>query len=186
MLEFYWSLGRDIVNMKSEQRYGSGFFNQLSLDLKAEFPNTTGFSVTNLRSMRLWYNFYYQRIVIRHQAGAEFGINVKENHQQAADDLTMPLKFGLIPWFHHVKIITKCESLAEAMFYVHKTIEGNWSRSHLESEIKDNLYSKQGHSINNFDRLLPAKEANAAKAILKSSYTFDFLSLGKENGPSTE
>ena len=33
MLEFYWSLGRDIVALKAESQWGSGFFNQLSLDL---------------------------------------------------------------------------------------------------------------------------------------------------------
>ena len=38
MLEFYWSLGRDIVQMKAESKWGSGMFNQLSLDMKAMFP----------------------------------------------------------------------------------------------------------------------------------------------------
>lgn len=52
MLEFYWSLGRDIMTMKAESKWGSGFFNQLSFDLKAIFPNQTGFSATNLKYMK--------------------------------------------------------------------------------------------------------------------------------------
>ena len=60
MLEFYWNLGRDIVTMKAESSWGSGFFNQLSLDLKDMFPNQTGFSATNLKYMKRWYEFYSQ------------------------------------------------------------------------------------------------------------------------------
>ncbi|MBO5640838.1 MAG: hypothetical protein J5900_00195 [Prevotella sp.] len=67
MLEFYWGMGRDIVAMQAEVKWGSGFFNQLSLDMKAEFPNETGFSVTNLKYMKRWYDFYYQHVAIRQQ-----------------------------------------------------------------------------------------------------------------------
>lgn len=38
LLEFYWSLGRDIVKMKAEQAWGSGVLQQLSFDLRDEFP----------------------------------------------------------------------------------------------------------------------------------------------------
>ena len=86
-----------------------------------------------------------------------------------------------MPWKHHVRIITECKTIAEAIFYIDKTIEGSWSRSFLESEIKDDLFSKQGQSLNNFDSLLSAKEAKAAKEILKSSYTFDFLDIADEH-----
>ena len=50
MLEFYWELGRDIVAMKPEERWGTGVINQLSLDLKALFPGQKGFSTSNI-----WY-----------------------------------------------------------------------------------------------------------------------------------
>ena len=52
MLEFYWSLGRDIVAMHAESKWGSGFFAQLSQDLKETFPKETGFSVANIRYMK--------------------------------------------------------------------------------------------------------------------------------------
>ena len=65
MLEFYWSLGRDIILMKAENKWGTGFFNQLSLDLKDLFPNQTGFSVTNLKYMKRWYAFYSEQTTNR-------------------------------------------------------------------------------------------------------------------------
>ena len=46
LLEFYWSLGRDIVKMKAEQAWGSGVLQQLSFDLRDEFPDMKGLSYT--------------------------------------------------------------------------------------------------------------------------------------------
>ena len=58
LLSFYWSLGRDIVSMHADSKWGSSFFDTLSLDLRAEFPNQKGFSVTNLKYVKRWYLFY--------------------------------------------------------------------------------------------------------------------------------
>jgi len=69
MLEFYWTLGRDINLKRAEGRWGSGFFNQLSLDLRNEFPDSIGFSTANLKYMKRWYAFYYERVENRHQVG---------------------------------------------------------------------------------------------------------------------
>ena len=52
LIKFYWSLGRDIVKMKSETRWGSKFYESLSKDLRNTFPDATGFSIRNLNDMR--------------------------------------------------------------------------------------------------------------------------------------
>ncbi len=57
-LLFNWQLGRDLVQKKAESRWGEGIVEQLSLDLKAEFPGEKGFSTTNLWYMKQWYLFY--------------------------------------------------------------------------------------------------------------------------------
>ncbi len=145
MLEFYWGMGRDIVAMQAEVKWGSGFFNQLSLDMKAEFPNETGFSVTNLKYMKRWYNFYYQHVAIR---------------QQTVDELKMPMYFGRIPWGQHIEIFTRSKSLEEALFYVGQTIENNWSRSEVEAQIADGLFHKQGSAVTNFSDRLPAPQGD--------------------------
>ena len=111
MLTYYWSLGRDIVKKKAESKWGSGFFNQLSLDMKAMFPGDSGFSVTNLKYMKRWYAFYNDGVAIRHQAGDGIGILQGDEHdtvirqqfvdefsvaihQQAVDELEMPDTFA--------------------------------------------------------------------------------------------
>ncbi|MDE7396429.1 MAG: hypothetical protein K2M98_01740 [Muribaculum sp.] len=138
MLEFYWDMGRDISKLRESAKWGTAFFDCLSLDLKAEFPEQTGFSVTNIKYAMRWYEFYSQNNIIRHQAGDEF---------------EMPIDFGHIPWKHHVAIFTHSKSVNEALFYIEKTIENGWSRSQLEAEIGDDLYNKHGKAINNFARL---------------------------------
>lgn len=47
-LLFNWQLGRDLVQKKAEERWGSGVVEQVSLDLQAAFPESKGFSTTNL------------------------------------------------------------------------------------------------------------------------------------------
>lgn len=58
MLIFYWNLGRDIVNMKAEQQWGTKFLQNLSKDLKFAMPDATCFSETNLKYMKYFYEMY--------------------------------------------------------------------------------------------------------------------------------
>lgn len=60
MLQFYWSLGRDIMVQNADAKWGSGFLKGLSLDLQKEFPKGTGLSLRNLKYARQWFSFYYQ------------------------------------------------------------------------------------------------------------------------------
>ena len=57
-LLFNWQLGRDLVVRKTEEKWGSGIVEQVSLDLQAEFPGAKGFSARNLWFMKQWYSFY--------------------------------------------------------------------------------------------------------------------------------
>ena len=160
LLEYYWSLGRDIVRQEAESRWGSGFFNQLSLDMKAMFPNETGFSVTNLKYMKRWYVFYTKDVTIR---------------QRVVDEIEMPSQFGLIPWGQHIDIFTRCESKERALFYIEKSIENGWSRPQLNIQIDNNLFERQGAAITNFDTTLPESQSQLAKELLKNEYNLNFI-----------
>lgn len=190
MLGFYWSLGKDIVALKAESKWGSDFYNQLSIDLKQTFPQQKGFSVTNLKYIKRWYLFYYEQIIIRQQVIDELEITNRQQaigemedqiRQQDADELEMPAKFAFVPWGHHIELISKCHSLQEAFFYINQIINGNWSRGRLEDEIKGDLFARQGGAITNFDNTLPAQQQTLAQEILKSPYNFAFLEIEKEH-----
>jgi len=48
MLRLYWDLGHDIVVRKMDAKWGSKFFQEVSKELKSEFPDIQGFSKSNL------------------------------------------------------------------------------------------------------------------------------------------
>lgn len=58
LLDFYWKLGRDIEAKQYANTYGSGFYKNLSLDLKNEMPGVKGFSPINLRYMSKFFKLY--------------------------------------------------------------------------------------------------------------------------------
>ena len=175
MLEFYWSIGRDLVALRAEERWGAGVVKQFALDMRQAFPDATGFSHTNVKYMKQWYSFYFKQITKSHQLGDQLEQTVKSH--QLGDQLEMPEIFGFVPWRHHVEIFAKSKSLEEALFYINKVVEGGWTRSWLEEQINAKLFEAQGAAITNFDQTLPAPQGILAKEILKDPYHFEFLSL---------
>lgn len=105
MLEFYWSVGRDLVALRAEERWGAGVVNQFALDMRQTFPDETGFSHTNVKYMKQWYSFYYDCFTKSHQNGGQMP-PVGKSHQLGGQ-LEMPEKFGVVPWKHHVYIMSK-------------------------------------------------------------------------------
>jgi predicted nuclease of restriction endonuclease-like (RecB) superfamily len=105
-----------------------------------------------------------------------------EKSKQVGEQIMILLKklLSLIPWGHHIQIITKCKDIDSALFYILNTIENNWSRSVLVHQIELKLFERQGKSINNFAITLPKPESDLANELLKSPYSFEFLNLGKE------
>lgn len=188
MLEFYWSIGRDLVALRAEERWGAGVVKQFALDMRQAFPNETGFSDTNVKYMKRWYSFYYENITksqqvagqirgsqISHQLGDQ--MESAEKSHQLGDQLEMPEIFGRIPWRHHVEIFTKSQSIEEAIFYINKVAEEGWSRNWLEDQMAAKRYLSQGAAITNFDKTLPAPQSELAKEMLKDEYNFEFLTM---------
>ena len=167
MLRFYWLLGKDIVKLKKEYKWGNGFIENLSRDLKDALPGQCSFSPTNLGYMRRFYLLYSS---IYPQLGENLNDNII--YPQAGEIL-----FN-IPWGHHKYIIDKCSNdPEEALFYVNKTIENNWSRSVLLNWLSTDLYKRQGKAISNFEDKLPTPQGDLAQEITKDPYNFDFLTL---------
>ena len=202
-LLFNWQLGRDLVQKKAEEKWGAGVVEQVSLDLQREFPNAEGFSTTNLWYMKQWYLFYNQEDIKPHQLGGESG-NIKLHqpggeimHQAGAEILLQsvreledeklqqpveefPALFALVPWRHHVEIISKCKSIEEALFYIGKTIEQGLSRAALVNCIKANLFEHQGKILNNFAEHMPELQSKLVQEVFKENYDFGFATVNHE------
>jgi predicted nuclease of restriction endonuclease-like (RecB) superfamily len=196
VIDFYWYLGSQIVEKQDNAKWGSGFLDQLSKDLKAEFPNIQGFSKRNLEQIRQWFLFYRDEFPIAKQPVSQLE-NSENQHIIKSQQLVGELRdtsnliwrqpvsklrttLLMIPWGHHVAIIQKIKNIPEAIFYVEQTIENNWSRTVLLYQIETKLYQRQGKAITNFKNTLPEPESDLANALLKDSYNFEFLTLSSK------
>lgn len=149
-------------------------------DLKAAFPHLTGFSPRNLFYIRKWYFFYREQLIIEPVEKLEDAIVPQLVAQLHPIDNELFAVFMLVPWGHHRHILDKCKNIPEAIFYLKKTVQNNWSRDTLLAEIKGNLYERQGKAITNFEWTLPKPQSDLALETFKNPYNFDFLNVGNE------
>ena len=201
MIMLYWDMGRQIAEKQEKAQWGSGFIEQLSKDLREEFPEMKGFSRANLFRMQKFYKFYSPVInqvknfvaqPVRQSGAIEKQIVAQLMRQiQPADyenDTLFPQAGGewdmnkilLIPWGHNVSIIENVKDLNQALFYIDKTIENNWSRAVLEYQIESNLYGRQGKAVTNFSLTLPAPQSDLANEMMKDPYNFAFIRLSEK------
>lgn len=198
MLAFYWDLGRDIVARNAENKYGKGFYANLSQDLRHAIPDTDGFSETSVRYAKRFYELYFQLIKNLPQVGEILNKGnlpqvVEEfedkNRPQVGDDFNVQIVTRLlnelfsIPWGHHRYIIDKCSTDSnKALFYVQQTIENGWSRDMLLNFLGTDLYERSGKALSNFQYTLPAEESDLAQEITRDPYNFAFTGItGKYN-----
>ena len=192
-LLFNWQLGRDLVILRAEEKWGKGVVEQVSLDLKAAFPNSKGFSTSNLWYMKKWYQFYSQsnNISKLQQLVGEFsendtklqqiGVPVNDEKLQQVDgEIYFPAAFAYVPWGHHIEIITKCKTIDEALFYIRHTIKEGLSRSALENCIRADMYHVSGTAVTNFSDMLPIPQSKLAQELLKGNYDLGFITLPAE------
>lgn len=176
LLEYYWSLGRDITDKQYANTYGSGFYETLSRDLRSEMPGEKGFSVTNLKYMYYFYQLYSQLIENRQQGADDFD---SPNRRQSADDLLREI-FS-IPWDHQCRIVSKCKKNPDkALFFVRKVIENSWGRDVLLNFLGTDLYVRQAKAITNFSKTLPAPQSDLAQQTTKDPYVFNFLTMTED------
>ena len=184
LLAFYWTLGRDIVEMEAESRYGAKFIRNLSQDLQALLPDVKGFSRTNLFYIIRFYKLYSARAIVPQLEGQSNGAIVPQLGGQldAANDPSASVGASAaifeIPWGHHKLIIDKCGAdMEKALFFVQKTLENGWSRAVLLNFLDTDLYARQGKAVTNFQHTLPAPASDLAQEITRDPYHFDFLTL---------
>ena len=175
MLKFYWDLGREITEKKSQYQWGDKFFENLSHDLKILLPQVKSFSPTNLRYMQRFYLLYPKADKILPQVEEEITEQESQIVPQVGEEIFM------IPWGHHKVIMDKYQdNINKAIFFVRKTIANNWSRGMLENFVDTDLYERQGRAITNFHSALPHPHGDLAQEITKDPYTFDFVSIAED------
>ena len=151
LIFMYWHIGKIILE---NGKWGNKFIDNLSIDLKMEFPNIQGFSIRNLK--------YMKKIALEYP-DFEF---VQEVLAQ-------------ITWYHNVILMDKIKSTEERKWYINETIKNGWSTNVLKNQINSKLYERQAiaDKITNFENTLPDIQSDLAMQTLKDPYIFDFIAL---------
>lgn len=152
LIRLYWRIGSEIVQQRVAQSWGSKVLENLAQDLRGEFPDMKGLSLTNLKFMARFAEAW-EEDSIGHQLGAQ------------------------IPWRHNITIIDQIKDRSTREWYIKKTIEQGWSRSVLEMQIESQAHLRLGAAQTNFESTLPAPQSDLARDLLKDPYAFDFLGL---------
>lgn len=174
LIRLYWDIGKMIVEKQKLSQWGDKLIDQLAQDLRADFPETGGFSRSNLFYIRQFYLFYNQNDQLVEQAVRLIKNGIVEQPVRQLRLITQ------VPWGHNVIILKKIKDQKEALFYIQQTISNNWSRSVLQMQIESNLYGRQGKAITNFELTLPKPQSDLANQLLKDPYNFNFLTLEKD------
>lgn len=199
MLRFYWELGRDIVEMRIEERWGEKVIKTLAADLQREIPEAHCFSRTNLYYAKKFYLLYSQELKIVQQVDGQLGSGIVAQIVQQVDgqikqsDLQQVMEKSpntpqlveqiqrdlfSVPWGHHMLLIDKSKGdVQKAFFYVHQTVVNGWSRNMLLNFLDTDLYERQGKALTNFNRTLPDETSDLAQELTKDPYDFAFTGI---------
>ena len=147
-----------------------------------------GFSVSNIKNMRMFYDEWSQLCPNRQSAAGEIAIPSQDidilaltsNRQLTTGDLTeeqIKLFFS-IGFTHHCEIITKIKSFEERIFYIERCATEFWSVETLKYNLKSSLFLKQGKLPNNFKTTISDKDLQQ-KALLsfKDEYLLDYINI---------
>jgi predicted nuclease of restriction endonuclease-like (RecB) superfamily len=165
--QLYWNIGKRLVTEKLEKGYGGKVVEQLSVDLKCEFPDIEGFSPRSLWDMKRFYEFYTEVEQILPQPAA-----VSENN-------ILPQVVSVLPWGHNRLILSKIKNREEALYYAEASIKMGWTRNLLLNFIKADTYhnSRELPKLHNFESTLPEHLQEQADEMLKNSYNLGFLGI---------
>ena len=155
LISLYWDIGKTIVGRQEDETWGKSVVEQLSKDLRVEFPEHQGFSARNIWYMRDFYLAYCENEKLQPMV-AEIG------------------------WSHNLNIFSKCKDDLEREFYIRMTRKFGWTKRVLIHHIENKDYERTLLSQTNFDQTVSEEHRNQAKLALKDEYLFDFLELGDE------
>lgn len=153
VVHLYWHIGKQIIHKQQQTKWGDKLIANLSTDLQKAFPESRGYSKTNLKYMRIFASIYPKTI-----------------GQQPVDQL---------PW-GHITLVLQIKNPIERDWYINQCIKNGWSRIMLESQIKSDLYRRQAISktkTTNYLTRLPSPQSHLAHDLIKSPYNFDCLGL---------
>ncbi len=184
MLALYYGIGRFISANTRNKNWGKGMLAQISERLKSELPGLRGFSSTNLKNMRLFYEAWS---LLEHNSSVTTD-EIQETAGNEVDTIrqlrltnyeNFPIsEFLSISFTHHIAIINSVKDFEERIFYIRYCHNYKPTIDDLERELGRDLYHHQGSLPNNFIATIPDyKQAFRAIQMFKDDYLIDFINV---------
>ncbi len=183
-LSLYYGIGRYVSENSRTGFWGKGAIEQISSLLQKELPGLRGFSASNIKNMRIFYEAW-ESVLNRQPLADDLVLDEKlllvEIRQPLADEFNWS-DFLSIGFSHHTEIISKAKTLEARLFYIHECATRYWSKYTLRDYLKTDLYSHRGTFPNNFAQALPdTKQALKAVCSFKDEYLLDFINVEELN-----
>ena len=182
MLSLYYGIGRYISANSREGFWGTGAIRTISEKLRKELPGLKGFSETNLKNMRLFYEewepiFNKSSIstIISSVATDEIETTLlfPAKSSVTTDDLE---SFLSLDFTHHIAILNGEKDATKRLKYIHLSLANRWNTKYLQQQIKDNAADKYGAMPSNFGvTIKDSRDAIKALNMFKDEYLLDFI-----------
>lgn len=192
-LATYYGVGRYLSQHTRKGVWGTGALKAISKQLQREMPGLRGFSATQLKEMRLFYEGWMMldNSSVATDKLAEFlNSSVATDELQTIDEEVQlnsliaindiqdfPVEdFFRVPFTHHSRILGKVKTLQERYYYIHRTAEEHLSVDALKRAIADDAYHHQDTLPNNFSKTISdAAVARKAVMMFKDEYMLNFI-----------
>ncbi|MCQ2339984.1 MAG: PDDEXK nuclease domain-containing protein [Paludibacteraceae bacterium] len=193
-LAVYFAIGKYISLHTRKDKWGTHALEFISAQLRRELPGLRGFSETQLREMRLFYEGWIMldanssvatdelqnadnECVLDLSVATDELIDV--HHAITISDLDFPLEeFFKVPFTHHSRILANAKDSQTRYYYIHRVAEEHLSISQLKQLMKDEAHKHQGDMPNNFVKTISdTRSARKAVMMFKDEYLLNFINV---------
>jgi predicted nuclease of restriction endonuclease-like (RecB) superfamily len=183
MLSLYYSVGRYISANTRSGKWGTGAIEAISAQLQGELPGLHGFSPSNMKNMRIFFEQWSPELEpIRQLPAAELGSGDEfaliRQLPTAELSETKVKAFCRVGFTHHREILRKCKTADERWYYILRCADEFWSVANLKNHLRADDYASYGSMPNNFTLTIP-DEQTAAIAVrsFRNEYLLDFIDI---------
>ena len=187
-LSLYYAIGKYVSKNSRKGFWGKGAIDSISRLLHEELPGLRGFSSSNIKNMRLFYE-EWSDVINRQPLAGDLDIPTVIAHNEIDENLLLRKigesndefkwsDFFAISFSHHLEILSKAKTLDARLFYIHESAIRFWNKYTLRDYLKADLYNHRGVLPNNFTSSIPnSNQALKAVKTFKDEYLLDFINI---------
>ncbi len=190
LLLLYYSVGKGLSQKIAAAKWGSKVLENISADLQKELPGLRGFSVQNLKKMRIVYEFFGSLLeppigsTVSNQSVIEPGKKIRSKSSTVSNQIINPEVtelFFQLGFSHLFLLAISAKNTQELLFYMQQAVQHRWSFRLLQHHIQSKFYHQKGKLPNNFEKTLPKKLAATAMDSFKDEYLLDFININPDD-----